>query len=639
MSARLALVARVVRGGAVFRRHLLVVGALLGRRLLVGRRLLGMRVARLLPEAMRKITANSASVRICPVVERAAELVEISQPVPITPVAFGRPPTGRLRFWTAYWTTARIVLSYLSLKLQARFRSQAAIEELARKKHLRNARRVHRTIARLQGLFIKIGQLISIMTNFLPEEFRTELEGLQDQVPPRPYAEVEQRFREEFDKLPRELFAEFDERPIASASIGQVHRATLPSGDRVAVKVQYPDIEEIVAIDLRALRRIFGVISWFVPYQGMEQLYREIRAMVLQELDFRGEADNVERIASAFTQRKGVGFPKVRRELSTARILTTEWIDGVKVSDRVRLNALGVDRSKLARAVVTAYCQQIFSDGVYHADPHPGNILVRKDATGEVSIVFIDFGAVAEVSPKMRRGIVDLIQAGIARDTPRVVQAMKEMGFIARGADAAIFDKVIDFMHQKFQEEVQLESFSLKDVKFDPQKSIENLADLRRMDVSIRDLADHFHVPKEWILLERTVLLLMGLCTDLDPDAQPGAGDSPVPRRVRARQRQGLVVVRHRLDQGRGSDGVRAAVGAAQVRAEGAARRAGDALSRHRRRTRASSMRSAIRSSTPRSASPRARSASSSTGGTSRTPPSSPSTAPASSRRCSVCRS
>ncbi|HXU68435.1 MAG TPA: AarF/UbiB family protein [Polyangia bacterium] len=454
-------------------------------------------------------------------VERTAELVEISQPVAITPVAFGRPPRGRSRYWIAYLVTARIVLSYLSLKVQARFRSPAAIDALAQKKHLRNARRVHRTIAKLQGLFIKIGQLISIMTNFLPEEFRAELEGLQDQVPPRPYAEVEQRFVEEFGKKPGELFAEFEERPIASASIGQVHRARLPSGEAVAVKVQYPDIEEIVAIDLRALRRIFGVISWFVPYQGMEQLYREIRAMVLQELDFRGEADNVERIAAQFTNRVGVGFPKVRRELSTARILTTEWIDGAKVSDRARLNAMGIDRSRLARAVVTAYCQQIFSDGVYHADPHPGNILVRKSPAGEVSIVFIDFGAVAEVSPKMRRGIVDLIQAGIARDTPRVVQAMKEMGFIARGADPAIFDKVIDFMHQKFQEEVQLDSFSLKDVKFDPQKSIENLADLRRMDVSIRDLADHFHVPKEWILLERTVLLLMGLCTELDPTLNP----------------------------------------------------------------------------------------------------------------------
>jgi predicted unusual protein kinase regulating ubiquinone biosynthesis (AarF/ABC1/UbiB family) len=196
---------------------------------------------------------------------RAAELVEISQPVAITPVAFGRPPRGRSRYLTAYLTTARIVVSYLSLKLQARFRSPAAIDALARRKHLKNARRVHRTIARLQGLFIKIGQLISIMTNFLPEEFRAELEGLQDHVPPRPYAEVEQRFAEELGKSPKELFAEFDERPIASASIGQVHKARLPSGDAVAVKVQYPDIDEIVRIDLRALRRIFGDTSATAP--------------------------------------------------------------------------------------------------------------------------------------------------------------------------------------------------------------------------------------------------------------------------------------------------------------------------------------------------------------------------------------
>jgi predicted unusual protein kinase regulating ubiquinone biosynthesis (AarF/ABC1/UbiB family) len=295
----------------------------------------------------------------------------------------------------------------------------------------------------------------------------------------------------------------------------------LHSGERVAVKVQYPDIEEIVRIDLRALRRIFRVISYFVPYQGIDNLYREIRGMVLQELDFRGEADNLARIAAFFSDRRDVAFPRVRRELSTVHILTTEWIDGVKVSDRARLQAMGIDRGQLARSVVNAYCQQIFTDGVYHADPHPGNLLVRRNSDGQVTVVFIDFGAVAHVSPKMRKGIADLIQAAITRDTPRVVQAMKEMGFIARDADPAIFDKVIDFLHEKFQEEIRLDSFSLKDVKFNPEKSLENLADLRRMDVSIKDLVDHFHVPKEWIMLERTVLLLMGLCTELDPTLNP----------------------------------------------------------------------------------------------------------------------
>jgi predicted unusual protein kinase regulating ubiquinone biosynthesis (AarF/ABC1/UbiB family) len=447
---------------------------------------------------------------------------DLARSVPADSARVGRPPRGFTRFWIAYFTTFRVVLSYLSLRFQARFRSPAAIESLTRRKHLRNARRIQKTISRLQGLFIKVGQLISIMTNFLPEEFRAELEGLQDQVPPRPYADIEQRFREEFDgKRPADHFAEFDTRPVASASIGQVHRARLPGGEFVAVKVQYPDIEEIVRIDLRALLRIFRVISWFVPYHGLEGIYREIRDMILQELDFRGEADNIQRIASAFTGRRDVAFPHVIRELSTARILTTEWIDGVKVSDRARLKTLGVDRGKLARAVVSAYCQQIFTDGVYHADPHPGNLMVRRLPSGEVTVVFIDFGAVAEVSPRMRRGIADLIQAALSRDTPRLVQAMKDMGFISRGADPAIFDKVIDYLHQKFQEEIQLESFSLRDVKFDPERSLENLADLRRMDVSLRDLADHFHVPKEWILLERTVLLLMGLCTELDPTLNP----------------------------------------------------------------------------------------------------------------------
>ncbi|MFI5290599.1 MAG: ABC1 kinase family protein, partial [Polyangia bacterium] len=323
----------------------------------------------------------------------------ISRPLPSSQAPVGRPPRGFTRFLIAYFVTFRIVLSYLSLKVQSRFRSPASLEGLTRKKNLRNARRIHRTISRLQGLFIKVGQLISIMTNFLPEEFRAELEGLQDQVPPRPYADIERRLREELGKPPGELFVELEERPVASASIGQVHRARLPSGEAVAVKVQYPDIEEIVRIDLRALKRIFRVISWFVPYKGLDGIYREIRDMILTELDFHAEADNVEKIAAHFLGRRDVAFPAVRRELSTGRVLTTDWIDGVKVSDRTRLVALGVDRGALARKVVTAYCQQIFTDGVYHADPHPGNLMVKRAPSGEVTVVFIDFGAVAEVSP------------------------------------------------------------------------------------------------------------------------------------------------------------------------------------------------------------------------------------------------
>jgi predicted unusual protein kinase regulating ubiquinone biosynthesis (AarF/ABC1/UbiB family) len=135
--------------------------------------------------------------------------------------------------------------------------------------------------------------------------------------------------------------------------------------------------------------------------------------------------------------------------------------------------------------------------------------------------VFLDFGAVAVVSPAMREGMVQLLQGAIHRDTGRIVGAMRKMGFIPRTADPAVFDRVVEYFHQRFQEEIQLDSFSLRDVKLDPDKMFENLADLRRMDISLREISSSFFVPKEWFLLERTLLLLMGLCTALAPELNP----------------------------------------------------------------------------------------------------------------------
>jgi ubiquinone biosynthesis protein len=434
----------------------------------------------------------------------------------------GRPPRLRIRSLRAYWTTWVVICSYLWLKFRVRFHSDAWVEFKLRQTNLKNARRIERTIIDLQGLFIKVGQLISIMTNFLPEEFRRELEGLQDAVPPRPYVDIETRIREELGKSPAELFAHIERRPIASASIGQVHIARLHDGSKVAVKVQYPDIEEIVRRDLNTLRRIFKIVEWFIPYQGLDELYREIRAIVISELDYRAEADNAARIAANFEGRTDVGFPRVVTELSTSRVLTTHFESGVKITDKAGVKALGLERSQLARQVVEIYCQQIFSDGVYHADPHPGNLIVRpSEDSGPPTIVFLDFGAVCEIPANVRAGIVELIQGALARDTRRIVGAMKQMGFVARGANEQMFEQVIEYFHQRFQENISLDSLNLKDIKFDPQKGLESVADLRRMDISIRELSQNFHIPKEIIVLERTLLLLMGLCTELDPTLNP----------------------------------------------------------------------------------------------------------------------
>ena len=434
----------------------------------------------------------------------------------------GRPPRLRIRSLRAYWTTCVVIGSYLWLRLRARFHSQAWIEHKLRQTNLLNARRIERTICDLQGLFIKVGQLISIMTTFLPEEFRRELEGLQDAVPPRAYSDIEARIREELGKPPEQLFAHIEHRPIASASIGQVHIARLMDGSKVAVKVQYPDIEEVVRRDLNTLRRIFKIVAWFVPYQGLEELYREVRAIILQELDYRAEAANAEAIAANFEGRTDVAFPRVVKELSTARVLTTHFEAGVKITDKLGVKQLGLDRGQLARQVVEIYCQQIFSDGIYHADPHPGNLIVRPaQGDGPPTIVFLDFGAVAEIPANVRAGIVELIQGALARDTRRIVGAMKQMGFVARGANEQMFEQVIEYFHERFQENISLDSLNLKDIKFDPQKGLESVADLRRMDISLRELSENFHIPKEIIVLERTLLLLMGLCTELDPTLNP----------------------------------------------------------------------------------------------------------------------
>jgi ubiquinone biosynthesis protein len=432
---------------------------------------------------------------------------------------------GRSRLFVAYFVTAQVATSYFLLAIARRFRRPEAIERMTLAKHRKNARRIEAAILRLRGLFIKVGQLISIMANFLPDAFREELERLQDQVPPRPYRDIEARVREEFGgRGPTEVFAEFSPEPVASASIGQVHRARLASGEEVAVKVQYPDIEEMVRIDLQALRRIFKVLRWFMPDYGFDTIYREISEMVTAELDFRREAAAIEKIAANFAARKAknVRFPRVVAPCSTARILTTEWIEGIKVAQLDRLPANQFNRSAAARACVEAYCEQIFVDGLYHADPHPGNLLIQPlPSTEAPTVVFLDFGAIGTVSEGMRRGMMSFLQGAITRDTTRIVSAMKEMGFISRRADPEVFDRVVQYFHDKLRGQVSVNGFSLKDIRFEADQTLGSLLDLRDMNVSLADIKDAFHIPKEWILLERTLLLLLGVCTTLDPEMNP----------------------------------------------------------------------------------------------------------------------
>ena len=433
------------------------------------------------------------------------------------------------RFFLVHWTTLVVMGSYLWFSLLVRLLGEPWGNAHIARVHTRNARRVERAIVELRGLFIKVGQLLSIMANFLPAPFRAELEGLQDQIPPSPFHEIAQRIQEELGRPVEALFERFCETPLASASLGQVHEAWLKDGTHVAVKVQHGDIDEMARLDLATIRRIMTLVTLVFPVEGLDAYYHQVKTMISEELDFLREARNIKRIAANFARGSAdaaspdkppalrVRFPQPVDSLCTQRVMVTSFVDGVKVADLAALDSRGVNRTELARLIVQVFCQQVFVDGVYHADPHPGNMLVGAD--GE--LILLDFGAVGELSPQMREGIPELLEAAIRRDTESIIKALRKMGFLAKAGRTDVSEKVIEFFHRRFQDEVRLDSFNFKDIKIDPQKGIESLVDLGRMNIGLREMSAVFHVPRDFVLLERTVLLLTGICTELDPEPLP----------------------------------------------------------------------------------------------------------------------
>ncbi|MEM7351446.1 MAG: AarF/UbiB family protein [Acidobacteriota bacterium] len=433
------------------------------------------------------------------------------------------PPAGsllrgrRFRLLRVYRVTAQVLLSYGLFNLVGFVRGRRWRERHLPRVNQRNARRIQRTIAAVQGLFIKVGQLISILSNFLPEDFRQELEALQDHIPPRPAAEIERRLREELGAGPDELFADFGNEPVASASLAQVHAARLADGTRVAVKVQHLDIEAMAHLDLNTIRRVLAIVGFVLRIKGLGSIYSEVREMILEELDFTREAEHIEAIGAGFRDDPKVSCPQVIANRSSQRVLTTRFVDGVKVTDLAALAERGIDRAKLAERILEAYCRMIFTDELYHADPHPGNILVRDDG----AIVFVDFGAVARLSPRMKEGIPQFLEGLLSRDEEKIGAAIRRLGFIQRNDDEGVARRVIDYFYSRFLDDLEIDSWNLADIHVDAKTKLEMMLDLRQLDLSISELTATFQVPKDWILFFRTLLLLTGVCTHLDPQMNP----------------------------------------------------------------------------------------------------------------------
>jgi predicted unusual protein kinase regulating ubiquinone biosynthesis (AarF/ABC1/UbiB family) len=423
-----------------------------------------------------------------------------------------------MRLVHVYLTLARVLASYLWLRVERPLLSRRRYAARLEHRHRANARRIQRAIVRAGGLFVKVGQVISILANLLPPEFRRELESLQDRLPPRPIGEIETALRAELGRPPEEVFASFDTVPLATASLAQVHAATLHDGRRVAVKVRHADIEQIARADLETIRRILIIAQTVTGVRGIESYHPEIKALIAEELDFAREARNIDDASRRFVRTPMVRCPAVVHALSTSRLLITEFVTGVKITDFARLAEQGFDRRVIAERVVHAYCQMLFVDGVYHADPHPGNLFVAPDG----AIVFVDFGAVGVLAPHMKAGVVAFVEGIIRRDPASIAQAIRTMGFIARGAEAEqVAQRVVDYVQRRFLDQVAGGEWSLDNLRADIDVKLEAIADLRKLNVSLRKLTETFQAPKDWVILERTLLLLIGVATELDASWNP----------------------------------------------------------------------------------------------------------------------
>ena len=340
------------------------------------------------------------------------------------------------------WTASSIYLGYRRLWWTNRFRPQPEAERRLSAYHRRCAERIFTTATELQGLLIKVAQLIGARADVFPDEYVEVLSRLHDTVPPRPYGVIRPVIERELGGPIDTIFAELSSEPIASASLAQVHRGRLHDGRDVAVKVQYPDIEAIVHVDLQNLHLLERGARRVLRGFDFSPVVEELTTNVPLELDFINEGHNAELAARNFADNDDIIVPKIYWEHTTRHVLTMEFLEGIKITDFAAIDAAGIDRQAIGRLLAESYFRQIFAHGFFHADPHPGNLFVRPGP----KLVIVDFGLAKELPPNFLRGFVKLTTALIAADKPALVQAFRDLGFKTKKEDDSAFEALGDAM-------------------------------------------------------------------------------------------------------------------------------------------------------------------------------------------------
>src|ERR671911_118778 len=318
-------------------------------------------------------------------------------------------------------------VGYAALRERARLMPALVREEDWELQHRRGAGRVLDAAAALGGTLIKAAQFASSRPDLLPAPYIERLSELQDRVPPQPWSVMEGAVEREIGRPTTEAFEEFEGEPVASASIAQVNRARLSDGRRVAVKVQYPRIAQLMEADLAALEGIFGAISRLEPSISLQPILDYLRWTLPMELDFRREAQAIADLKNAMSHRDDVLVPEIVEGMNTERLLVMEFVEGVKVTDREGLITAGIDPRRLAELLIEVYAEQLFQRGVFHADPHPGNLFVQPGPNGPV-LVLLDHGLTVSVPPELVAAMKEAIEALSEGDFDALTGALQKTG-------------------------------------------------------------------------------------------------------------------------------------------------------------------------------------------------------------------
>ncbi|HEY5572658.1 MAG TPA: AarF/UbiB family protein [Anaerolineales bacterium] len=466
----------------------------------------------------------------------------------------------RARYRRIIYFFARIIISIIIWDL---FLPRLGLRRLSQSTRSRRLQRIaiqYRALAvQMGGVLIKVGQFLSARVDVLPSVITSELTGLQDEVPEEDFGDIRALVENEFGAPIEEKFLEFDDAPEAAASLGQVHRARVSveatdfAGLRgaeedsdnhileVVVKVQRPDIETIIATDLAALKTVGNWLKRYPPINrraDVPALLAEFSRILYEEIDYIKEGQNAETFAEHFRNRTGVHVPDVVWSHTTKRVLTLEDVRAIKITDYDRITAAGIDRAEVAVRLFETYLQQIFEDGFFHADPHPGNLFVtpqaqplqpqageegeRDKADTEWLLTFVDFGMVGRLSPEMLSGMREMVIAVGTRNASRLVKSYQQLGVLLPGADIELIERAEARLFDRFWG-----------------KSMQELASLRQKEMlefarEFRELifTMPFQIPQDMILLGRAVGILSGMCTGLNPEFNVWEGLAPYAQKL-----------------------------------------------------------------------------------------------------------